>query len=105
MLTIPHLQIRLEIAENKLTALPEGISRLGELAALNLSGNALTALPAELGQMTVLETLVCNIYRVCVHARILCMWMFINVLSVRVSECVHVLYLWFSVKKVCCYFR
>jgi len=49
--------LRLEIAERKLTSLPGQLSRLTELVTLIVSGNALTALPDEISKLTKLKNL------------------------------------------------
>ncbi len=47
----------LNLACNRLTALPESLGQLTQLQSLNLSGNRLTALPEWLGQLTQLQSL------------------------------------------------
>jgi hypothetical protein len=50
-------ELRLELAERALTALPPQLSRLSDLVTLIVSGNALASLPEELGQLTKLRNL------------------------------------------------
>ena len=47
----------LDLSGQDLTALPNEIGRLTNLASLNLSDNRLTALPPEIAQLTNLATL------------------------------------------------
>lgn len=57
IMEIPSL-LDLRLANNQLkSALPTGVGRLQKLEALDLRGNALTALPEELGQLKCLKTL------------------------------------------------
>jgi Leucine-rich repeat (LRR) protein len=50
--------VRLDLSNNNLTSAPQSqIGQLKNLTYLDLSGNALTGLPAELGQLTKLVTL------------------------------------------------
>ena len=49
----------MDVSENKLKAIPDGLCSLAALESLDISENEITALPAEFGQLTNLETLMC----------------------------------------------
>ena len=46
---------RLDLSGNQLTSVPAEIGQLTSLEELGLGGNQLTSLPAEIGQLTALE--------------------------------------------------